>query len=190
MAQVEVGQQCYLFQTTMESSSRAKLRHLTKPSAMLTPVDMAELTRVSQALTKLQADEVKKLVSSWPHAPIMVQYQGDSTPVRHAVHVGAPSSSSRGSVRRVGLSTSEAYLQRSFFMTGNVDAGFASAHRVFPPLILKRKTAWHQLACVKAAHPTLLGFGHPGIALSVYVFDIALRQRLGVFSGVFHTRCP
>ena len=158
---------------------RSRLRELAKPSKVLSPAEMDEVQRLSQSLTLLQNQSVQELLRVGCQEPILLQYQGDSTPVRHAVHVTTSSSQlpSR-QLKRVGQTTSEAYIQRVVFLCGNKHSGFRWAHRVYPPWVLAGKSSWHQWACVQEAQQPLLSLGHQGIAITVYVFDRAVLDSL------------
>ena len=95
-----------------------------------------------------------------------------------SIYGGPGSVSTPGrALKRAGLATSEAYLQRSLFMSGNADAGFQWAHKVHAPLIISGKTAWHQWSCVQGVG-SLLELRHEGLAVTVYVFDRAVLDSL------------
>ena len=160
--------------------TRDRLRSLAKPSMIYTPQDVDEAQRFSQALCDLQQQKWAHVLRSSQKLPILIHYQGDSTPIRHGVHLaGQSSKDTPGTVRRYGAQTSEAYLHRMYLVTGNEDTGFVKAHRVVPPLVLASKASWHLWACVQAVCPPLIRLGHQGISLSVYVFDRAVVGSLG-----------
>ena len=164
----------------MAVRSRDRLRSLAKASMVYTPEDVDEAQRFSQALCELQQQKWSDVLKTFQKSPILVHYQGDSTPIRHGVHIaGQSSSATSASVRRFGTQTSEAYLHRMYLATGNEHTDFVKAHRVLPPVVLASKASWHLWACVQAVCPPLIRLGHQGISLSVYVFDRAVVGSLG-----------
>ena len=99
-----------------------------------TPEDTDEARRFSQALCQLQQQKWSDVLRSFQNSPILVHHQGDSTPIRHGVHIAGHSrKDSTASVRRYGTQTSEAYLHRMYLVTGNEHTDFVKAHRVLPP---------------------------------------------------------